>query len=177
MKKGKLALIVISGLIGVSVIGNMLGASSDKTNNNANSKKNENESAKVEQKIEKPEEELKKEEEQKKREEDQNKINTAIGAATAAAAITNRNNNREEVRQERPVEEKRKGTVTDRGQAKVESTAVPSTQPKVNSNVREVYITPSGKKYHYDPQCGGKNSYKVGINNVKGRTPCKKCVH
>ena len=187
MKKGKLALIVISGLIGVSVIGNMLGASSDKTNNNANSKKNENESAKVEQKIEKPEEELKKEEEQKKREEEQkleekkkleeqNKINTAIGAATAAG-ITNRNNNREEVRQERPVEEKRKGTVTDRGQAKVESRAVPSTQPKVNSNVREVYITPSGKRYHYDPQCGGKNSYKVGINNVKGRTPCKKCVH
>ena len=195
MKKGKLALIVISGLIGISVIGNMLGASSDKANNNVNSKKQENESAKVEQKIEKTEEELKKEEEQKKREEEQkkreeeqkieekkkleekNKINTAIGAATAAAAITNRNNNREEVRQERPVEEKRKGTVTDRGQAKVESRAVPSTQPKVNSNVREVYITPNGKRYHYDPQCGGKNSYKVGINNVKGRTPCKKCVH
>ena len=185
MKKGKLALIVISGLIGISVIGNMLGASSDKTNNNANSKKNENESAKVEQKKDKPEEELKKEEEQKKREEEQkleekkkleeqNKINTAIGAATAAAAITNRNNNREEVR---PVEEKRKGTVTDRGQAKAAARAVPSTEPKVNSNVREVYITPSGKRYHYDPQCGGKNSYKVGINNVKGRTPCKKCVH
>ena len=188
MKKGKLALIVISGLIGISVIGNMLGGSSNKINNNTNSKKQENESAKVEQKIEKTEEELKKEEEQKKREEEQkieekkkleekNKINTAIGAATAAAAITNRNNNREEVRQERPVEEKRKGTVTDRGQAKVESRAVSSVQPQVNSNVREVYITPSGKKYHYDPQCGGKNSYKVGINNVKGRTPCKKCVH
>lgn len=38
MKKGKLALIVISGLISISIIGNMLGASSDKTNNNANSK-------------------------------------------------------------------------------------------------------------------------------------------
>ena len=148
MKKGKLALIIISGLIGISVIANMFGDSSNKTNNNANSKKKENESAKVEQKIEKTEEELKKEEEQKKREEEQkleekkkleekNKINTAIGAATA----------------------------------------VPSVQPKVNSNVREVYITPTGKRYHYDPQCGGKNSYKVGINNVKGRTPCQKCVH
>ena len=166
----------------------MLGASSDKTNNNANSKKNENESAKVEQKAEKTEEQLKSEEEQKKREEEQkieekkkleekNKINTAIGAATAAAAITNRNNNRQEVQQERPVEEKRKETVTDRGQAKVAARAVPSVHPKVNSNVREVYITPSGKRYHYDPQCGGKNSYKVGINDVKGRTPCQKCVH
>lgn len=187
MKKGKLALIVISGLIGISVIANMFGDSSNKTNNNANSKKQENESAKVEQKIEKTEEELKKEEEQKKREEEQkleekkkleekNKINTAIGAATAAATITNKNNNREEVRQERPVEEK-KGTDTDRGQAKVATRAVQSVQQKVNSNGREVYITPSGKKYHYDPQCGGKNSYKVGINSVGGRTPCKKCVH
>ena len=184
MKKGKLALIVISGLIGISVIGNMLGASSNKTNNNVNSKKQENESAKIEQKIEKPEEELKKEEEQKKREEEQkleekkkleekNKMNTAIGAATAAAAITNRNNNREEIRQERQAEEKRPKV----GQAKVAERAVPSTQPKVNSNGREVYITPSGKKYHYDPQCGGKNSYKVGINFVGGRTPCQKCVH
>ena len=188
MKKGKLALIIISGLIGISVIANMFGDSSNKTNNNANSKKKENESAKVEQKIEKTEEELKKEEEQKKREEEQkleekkkleekNKINTAIGAATAATGITNRNNNREEVRQERPVEERRKKTVTDRVQAKVTARAVPSVQPKVNSNVREVYITPTGKRYHYDPQCGGKNSYKVGINAVNGRTPCKKCVH
>lgn len=162
MKKGKLALIVISGLIGISVIGNMLGGSSNKTNNNTNSKKQENESAKVEQKIE-----------EKKKLEEKNKINTAIGAATAAAAITNRNNNREEVRQERPAEEKRPKV----GQAKVAERAVPSTQPKVNSNGREVYITPSGKKYHYDPQCGGKNSYKVGINSVGGRTPCQKCVH
>ena len=177
MKKGKLALTVISGLIGISVIGSMFGNSSDKINNNANSKKQENESAKVEQKKDKTEEELKKEEEQKKKLEEQNKINTAIGAATAAAAITNRNNNREEVRKERPVEEKRKETVTDRGQAKVSARAVPSTQPKVNSNVREIYITPTGKRYHYDPQCGGKNSYKVGINSVGGRTPCQKCVH
>lgn len=184
MKKGKLALIIISGLIGISLIANMFGDSSNKTNNNANSKKQENESAKVEQKIEKTEEELKKEEEQKKREEEQkleekkkleekNKINTAIGAATAAAAITNRNNNREEVQRQKPAEEKR----PESGQAKVAAREVPSKQPQVNSNVREVYITPSGKRYHYDPQCGGKNSYKVGINNVKGRTPCQKCVH
>ena len=53
MKKGKLALIIISGLIGISLIANMFGGSSNKTNNNENSKKQENESAKVEQKIEK----------------------------------------------------------------------------------------------------------------------------
>lgn len=183
MKKVKLGLIIISGLIGISVIGNMLGGSSNKINNNDNSKKQENESAKVEQKTDKTEEELKKEEEQKKREEEQkleekkkleeqNKINTAIGAATAAG-ITNRNNNREEVRQEIPVEEKRQ----EPSQAKVASRAVQSREPQVDPNVKEVYITPSGKRYHYDPQCGGKNSYKVGINSVGGRTPCQKCVH
>ena len=150
-----------------------MGGSSNKTNNNANSKKQENESAKVEQKIEKTEEELKKEEEQKKKLEEKNKINTAIGAATAAAGITNRNNNREEVKRQKTAEEKRPEAT----QPKVSSRPVLSKEPQVNSNVREVYITPSGKRYHYDPQCGGKNSYKVGINNVKGRTPCQKCVH
>lgn len=178
MKKGKLALIIISGLIGISVIANMFGDSSNKTNNNANSKKQENESAKVEQKIEKTEEELKKEEEEQKLEEkkkleEKNKINTAIGAATAAAGITNRNNNREEVKRQKTAEEKR----PESGQAKVAAREVPSKQPQVNSNVREVYITPTGKRYHYDPQCGGKNSYKVRINSVGGRTPCQKCVH
>ena len=162
MKKGKLALIVISGLIGISVIANMFGDSSNKTNNNANSKKQENESAKVEQKLE-----------EKKKLEEKNKINTAIGAATAAAGITNRNNNRKEVKRQKTAEEKRPEAT----QPKVSSRPVPSKEPQVNSNVREVYITPTGKRYHYDPQCGGKNSYKVGINNVKGRTPCQKCVH
>ena len=41
---------------------------------------------------------------------------------------------------------------------------------------RTVYITPSGKRYHYDPDCGGKNSYSVSIDNVGSRTPCQKCA-
>ena len=189
MKKGKLAIIIISGLIGISVIGNILGGSSNKTNNNENSKKQENESAKVEQKAEKTEEQLKTEEEQKKKEEEKleekrkleqkeleekNRTSVAIGGgATAAAAIGSRNNNKEEVRKQKPAEEKRQ----EAGQSKVVSRAVQSKEPQVDPNVKEVYITPSGKRYHYDPQCGGKNSYKVGINAVNGRTPCKKCVH
>ena len=56
MKKGKLALMIISGIIGISVIGNMLGSTSDKPNNNPNSKNPENENAKIEQKAEKTEE-------------------------------------------------------------------------------------------------------------------------
>lgn len=42
-----------------------------------------------------------------------------------------------------------------------------------------VYRTPYGKRYHYDPECGGKNSYKITIEEAEkdGLTPCKKCVH
>lgn len=41
-----------------------------------------------------------------------------------------------------------------------------------------VYRTPSGKKYHFDPDCGGKNSYEVTFEQAVGAglTPCSKCV-
>ncbi len=45
-----------------------------------------------------------------------------------------------------------------------------------NENSKQVYITPSGKRYHYSSTCGGVNSYKVSINNVGSRTPCQKCA-
>lgn len=169
MKKGKLAIIIISGLIGLGIIGNML---DDGSKNNDIHKNQGNELQKVEQKAEKTEEQLKSEEEQKKKEEEKKRTSAAIGGATAAAAISSRNN-KEEVKKQKPVEEKR----PESGQAKVASRAVQSREPQVDPNVKEVYITPSGNRYHYDPQCGGKNSYKVGINAVKGRIPCKKCVH
>lgn len=42
----------------------------------------------------------------------------------------------------------------------------------------KVYRTPSGKKYHIDPDCGGENSYEVTLGEAtKAKlTPCKKCV-
>ena len=36
------------------------------------------------------------------------------------------------------------------------------------------YRTPTGKRYHLDPNCGGKNSYRT--TNLSGLTPCKKCA-
>lgn len=41
---------------------------------------------------------------------------------------------------------------------------------------RTVYITKDGKRYHYDPDCPGKNGYAVSIDNVGTRTPCQKCA-
>ncbi len=39
-----------------------------------------------------------------------------------------------------------------------------------------VYVTPSGKRYHFDPDCGGKNSRPIDISEVGSRTPCQKCA-
>lgn len=36
------------------------------------------------------------------------------------------------------------------------------------------YRTPTGKRYHLDPDCGGKNSYRT--ENISGLTPCLKCA-
>lgn len=43
---------------------------------------------------------------------------------------------------------------------------------------RTVYITPTGKRYHYRSTCGGKNSYAVTLDQAiaQGFTPCKKCA-
>ena len=174
MKKGKLALMIISGIIGISVIGNMLGGTSDKANNNPNSKNSENEKAKIEQKAEKTEEqknEEKKKLEQKELEEKNKRARDAAIAAATAAAVTSRNNR--EAKPQKVAEEARPAASRPRTVTRSAQTA----EPQVDSNVRGVYITPNGKRYHYDPQCGGKNSYRVGINSVGGRTPCKKCVH
>lgn len=44
---------------------------------------------------------------------------------------------------------------------------------------RTVYVTPTGSKYHYDPQCGGKNSTATTLNRAKsmGLSSCSKCVN
>ena len=49
-----------------------------------------------------------------------------------------------------------------------------------NENISRVaYRTPSGKKYHSDAECGGKNSYSVTMEDAQeaGLTPCSKCVN
>lgn len=41
-----------------------------------------------------------------------------------------------------------------------------------------VYITPTGKRYHYLSSCAGKNATSTTLENAKSRglTPCSKCV-
>lgn len=47
-----------------------------------------------------------------------------------------------------------------------------------NTHGAQLYCTPKGKRYHFDPDCGGKNSRETTWAEVqaKGLTPCKKCA-
>jgi len=56
-------------------------------------------------------------------------------------------------------------------------TLSPTPQPDIVIS-SSVYRTPTGKRYHYDPECGGKNSYKVTLGDAEnaGLTPCQKCA-
>ena len=40
-----------------------------------------------------------------------------------------------------------------------------------------IYAAPSGKRYHYDARCPGKNSREITWDEAeqRGLTPCKKC--
>lgn len=49
----------------------------------------------------------------------------------------------------------------------------------VTNNIKTgVYRTPTGKRYHFDAECGGKNSYSINLQDAvnAGLTPCKKCT-
>ena len=42
----------------------------------------------------------------------------------------------------------------------------------------EIYITPSGKKYHYSSSCAGKNAVLSTLDEASElkKEPCKRCV-
>lgn len=54
-------------------------------------------------------------------------------------------------------------------------TPVPDPTP---SQGDRVYITKSGKRYHYDPHCNGGTYFETTLSEAlsKGLTPCKKCA-
>lgn len=51
-----------------------------------------------------------------------------------------------------------------------------SAKPIVKEN--KIYRTPTGKKYHFDKECGGKNSFETTLEEAKqaGLEPCSKCA-
>ena len=59
-----------------------------------------------------------------------------------------------------------------------QKTTTQSTSATTTDNSRTVYVTPTGKRYHYISTCGGKNSTASTLNKAKARglTPCQKCA-
>lgn len=72
-----------------------------------------------------------------------------------------------------------KETTTKRSKTTPETPKVhttPETTP--HKNERTVYITPTGKRYHYSSSCAGENAISISISDAqeKGYTPCKTCT-
>ncbi len=78
-----------------------------------------------------------------------------------------------------------KQQTTSSKQQTTSSKQITSSKQKTTSSVNHpkttgdtVYCTPTGKRYHRDIDCGGKNSSPININDAikRGLTPCKKCA-
>ena len=91
-----------------------------------------------------------------------------------------------EEQQQKEAEEQAKKVAEDHAKQKAKevntsSTSKESSTSSSNSNNthgKVIYRTPYGKRYHFDPDCGGKNSYQVTLDAAKsaGLTPCQKCA-
>ena len=51
-------------------------------------------------------------------------------------------------------------------------------RPGEKSPEKDIYASPSGEKYHFNPECGGKNSIKITVEEFFERklAPCSKCA-
>ena len=85
----------------------------------------------------------------------------------------------EKIEQEKKIAEQKKNEKQQKTNTPNNNTA--STTSSINKNNtygKQVFRTPTGKRYHFDPDCGGKNSYQTTLEAAKsaGLTPCKKCA-
>lgn len=85
----------------------------------------------------------------------------------------------EKIEQEKKIAEQKKNEKQQKTNTPNNNTA--STTSSINRNNtygKQVFRTPTGKRYHFDPDCGGKNSYQTTLEAAKsaGLTPCKKCA-
>ena len=61
-------------------------------------------------------------------------------------------------------------------------TPTPTPEPVVSQEPttgHRIYVTKTGKRYHYDPNCNGGTYYESTLEEAlaRGLTPCNKCVH
>lgn len=128
------------------------------------------------------------EREKKQQEEERERIDAAKKQAEAKTASSSAKSNNAQSGVQSSTNNSRKQTNTQSSSSYNSSTNSNSSNPSstskpasstTNYNGQTVYITPSGKKYHYLSTCGGKNSKPIDLDSAKssGYEPCKKCVH
>lgn len=82
----------------------------------------------------------------------------------------------EKAEQERIAAEKAEQERLAAEKAEQERLAAEQAEAERLAQEQQVYVTPSGERYHLSSTCGGSNSYQVAISQVGSRTPCKKCA-
>ncbi len=84
----------------------------------------------------------------------------------------------EKAEQERIAAEKAEQERIAAEKAEQEQIAKQQAAAKQKSNSRTVYVTPTGKRYHYSGSCNGGSYSPSTLENAlaRGLTPCKKCV-
>ena len=89
------------------------------------------------------------------------------------APTSDQNQNENPITEPPPTSQQTTTKGTDTGS----ETKTPSTQEQP-SNGNNVYVTPSGKRYHLSSSCAGKNATATSKDSAigKGYTPCKKCA-
>lgn len=63
----------------------------------------------------------------------------------------------------------------------LDTTIIPNESIRTDETINDaykVYRTPTGKRYHLDAECGGKNSFETTLQDAtsSGLTPCSKCT-
>lgn len=137
----------------------------------------DNERILAEEKAKQEEEEkVKQEAEEKARQEAEEQARKAAEEEQAKAQA-------EQNKKKAKAEEAKKTTTTTTKTTKASSSdsgnkSSSSTKNTNNSHGKVIYRTPKGKRYHFDPNCGGKNSYRITLEAAlsAGLTPCKKCA-
>ena len=124
-------------------------------------------------------EKIAKEEQQKKEAEEQAKKVAEEQAKQKAKEVNTNSTSKQSSTSSKS--SKKKSTCSSSSQTTTNNAKKSSSSSSSNSNNthgKVIYRTPYGKKYHFDPDCGGKNSYQVTLDAAKsaGLTPCQKCA-
>lgn len=110
----------------------------------------------------------------------------ALWIGVGSTVVSNPNNNSdvspvstiENSSSEQKTEKKAAEEAKAKQEAEKKAAEEAASAPTPNPDGRTIYITPTGKRYHYDSKCNGGTYNESTLAKAKelGLTPCSKCV-